>query len=107
MRADRRTGVEGFGEDPGAQPQRTALAWQRSALSVGLGGVVLAFTAERQGHPVLAAIAGIVAAAAVVLLATTTHTWRPGAAGPALTRYAVAVGAVAVTGAVVALAGLR
>ena len=40
----------------GAQPERTALAWQRSLLSVQLGSLLLALTAVREQAWVLAVL---------------------------------------------------
>ncbi|WP_104118966.1 DUF202 domain-containing protein [Arthrobacter sp. B1805] len=54
--------------DAGLQPERTALAWRRTALSVGLGALVAArLLPVLLGHPVWAAIgiAGVMGSAAV------------------------------------------
>ena len=39
---------------PGAQPERTALAWQRTILGTVLGALLASMTAIRVGAPVLA-----------------------------------------------------
>ncbi|PJI94588.1 DUF202 domain-containing protein [Luteimicrobium subarcticum] len=45
--------------DPGLQPERTQLAWQRTAIGVVIGCAVLALTVVREGHPYLGALAGV------------------------------------------------
>lgn len=52
--------------DPGLQPERTALAWQRTVLGVVLGAVVLAAVNLRTDQPVLAVLAGLLAVATIV-----------------------------------------
>src|SRR5699024_2894496 len=49
-------GLEG---DPGAQPQRTILSWHCTVLAVTVGALVASMTAQRLGHPLLAAIAAV------------------------------------------------
>ncbi|MFC9833767.1 DUF202 domain-containing protein [Rhodococcus sp. NPDC127530] len=43
--------------DPGLQPQRTALAWQRTGLTVLAASAATGFAAFRQGAPTLVACA--------------------------------------------------
>ena len=74
----------GLDGDPGAQPQRTILSWHRTVLSVTVGALVASITAQRLGHPVLAAVAAL---AAIILLAGSLRRlryWHPRA-----TRYSV------------------
>lgn len=58
--------------DPGLQPERTSLAWQRTVVSVTLASVVLALGQLRAGIPALA-----VAAAALAALAVAPGVLRP------------------------------
>lgn len=58
--------------DPGLQPERTSLAWQRTVVSVTLASVVLALGQLRAGVPVVA-----VAAAALAVLAVAPGVLRP------------------------------
>lgn len=51
--------------DPGLQPERTSLAWQRTVVSVTLASVVLALGQLRAGVPALAVSAAAIAALAV------------------------------------------
>lgn len=52
--------------DPGLQPERTALAWQRTVLGVVLGAVLLAAMNLRIDQPVLAVLAGLLAVSTLV-----------------------------------------
>lgn len=79
--------------DPGLQSERTAMAWQRTAL--GLGGVAALLLHQATGNPLTAApgVAGMLVALVVLLVAEWRyeHTVRrvvtgQGAASPGLVR---------------------
>lgn len=106
--------------DAGLQPERTELAWRRTALSLAVGSLIAMRLLPVQFGDVvwvLAGIAGLVASGAIGILArrrfrtVTTRLLReddaalmPGAAVLfVLTLFAVAVGAIAV--AIVLVAG--
>src|SRR5699024_2758127 len=80
--------THGLQGDPGAQPQRTILSWHRTVLAVTVGALVASMTAQRLGHPLLAAIAAL---AGFVLLAGALYRlryWHPRAARWAVLRQA-------------------
>jgi uncharacterized membrane protein YidH (DUF202 family) len=59
--------------DPGLQPERTALAWRRTALSVGLGSLVaFRLLPELLGHPVWALI-GIIGMTGAAMVWWSSH----------------------------------
>jgi len=80
--------THGLDGDPGAQPQRTILSWHRTVLAVTVGALVASMTAQRLGHPLLAAIAAL---AGFVLLGGALYRlrhWHPHAARWAVLRQA-------------------
>lgn len=92
--------------DPGLQPERTALSWQRTALSTSMIALLLAFACLRAGFPLGTAVAGVVAvAAAVVLFASRRRSARSHGISPwtSLTRVAALLIVTAIVGAVLAI----
>lgn len=101
----RARGVAGFDGDDGAQPQRTALAWQRSLLAAVLGSLLVGLGALRRDVAPLA----LLAAATTLTLVVGVLLWtRRPAPGPwaRLSRLVAAVGLVAAGGATLAVVGI-
>ncbi|MFC9552871.1 DUF202 domain-containing protein [Rhodococcus sp. NPDC056960] len=97
--------------DPGLQPQRTALAWQRTGLSVLATSAAIGFAAFRLGAPLLA-LSALVAGSIVAYLGirhfpkgaaranTDTGAWPP------LLRTVSLVALIALLGVGVSVAGM-
>ncbi|ACY98288.1 MULTISPECIES: DUF202 domain-containing protein [Thermomonospora] len=66
--------------DPGAQPERTVLAWRRTALLIAANGVLLTRAAPTLG-PVALVLGGLVAAAAVPVWLAAAIAYRKGRPG--------------------------
>ncbi len=101
----RQTG-DGTARTPGRRPARSAVAWQRTALSTAMIALLLAFACLRGGFLIGTAIGALVAIAAGAALfvvrrsaARTTRVspWTP------LTRIAIVLLATAVLAVIVAL----
>ena len=93
---------------PGAQPERTALAWQRTLLGAVLGALLTSMTAVRVGAPWLAvAVAGLCIYLALGLvrasLARGLRSGTPTPVWPALARTAWAVAALGLLGTLIAI----
>ncbi|GAB3564950.1 hypothetical protein GCM10027445_09640 [Amycolatopsis endophytica] len=86
--------------DPGLQPERTALAWQRTALSAAVAAVLLLRSGLVRGAPLEIAAAGC-AAAVVVLWFIAVR--RPSTTGSARRILAAATLAVAAAGVLTAI----
>ena len=87
--------------DPGLQPERTALAWQRTALSTSMIALVVAFACLRSGFLIGTVLAGVVAVGAAVTLFVGRRRRR--SAWTPLVRITALILATAVIGAALAL----
>ncbi|MDQ0377004.1 DUF202 domain-containing protein [Amycolatopsis thermophila] len=86
--------------DPGLQPERTALAWQRTALSAAVAAVLLLRSGLTRDAP-LEIAAAVCAAAVVVLWFVAVR--RPSTTGSARHVLGAATVAVAAAGALTAI----
>lgn len=95
-----------LGEDGGAQPQRTMLAWNRTVMSTVLGCALVALTAQRQHMPVVAVLAALAAFVLLALLDDLRH-WREDGHGRywLMRQAAAAVCVLAALGVTIAVRG--
>lgn len=96
-------------DDPGLQPQRTALAWERTALATAATGLLAAAAWLRLGDvavSVVAASVGVAAAGRVLRTVRLRRGHAGRAAWPALLTCAAAAVVLAVLGVGTALRGL-
>ncbi|QFZ19504.1 DUF202 domain-containing protein [Saccharothrix syringae] len=90
--------------DPGLQPERTGLAWKRTALTAAACTLLLADAAVRQGWGALPAV--LTGTAAVVLAAGGQRRHRDGAEAPVDVVALLLVAALVVLACLVALFSL-
>ena len=73
--------------DPGLQPERTSLSWQRTTLALGVAFLVTARLLAHESSPLALAIGGVGIAITIAILSVghrryvTAHTALTGAAG--------------------------
>lgn len=88
--------------DPGLQPQRTSLAWSRTALALGVNALLVLRAGVQSGDALLFTLGGLAAlhAVAIATLAIhrkhqlARHPCAPGTAVVAITAISVVVAAV-------------
>lgn len=95
---------------PGAQRERTALAWQRTVLGVALGGIILTMTALKAQTPLVGGAAAMLTVYVALRLAHRgpAHELRGGrltATWPVLVRVVGVVVALGALGATMAVLG--
>lgn len=98
--------------DPGLQPERTSLAWQRSGVNAALVSGLAVLVALRRGQPALVVTTAVIAAASAAVAGVTVWqatrergTWPqpPSSPGDRLLAVALVVAAAAVVGVALAL----
>ncbi|MFV0252429.1 MAG: DUF202 domain-containing protein [Beutenbergiaceae bacterium] len=93
--------------DGGAQPQRTMLAWNRTVLAGVVASSVVAFTAQRQQMPAIAAVSVLASLGMLVLVLSGMRHWGTGSHHYRLMRsVVVTVVVLALLGIVIAIRGM-